>query len=90
MTYSLRRTRDGAGDEGQMSSLYTRKEDGTWDIKHNSRPEVGSIIQVGSAYARSYQQQDYWQTSGITEILEETETMVRFKTYNSEYIWEVF
>lgn len=88
--YSLRRTRDGAGDEGPMSIIMRRGESGEIEMKHNARPEVGYIIKVGSPYARSYQYQDYWQTTGITEILEETETIVKFKTYNSEYVWEVF
>ena len=55
---------------------------------------------VGSPYARSYSAQDWWQTTIITEILEErTEEggieYVRFrtgnfKTGNSEYEWRKF
>jgi hypothetical protein len=50
---------------------------------------------VGSPYARTYSRQDWWQTTPITEILEErieedgTE-YVRFKTGNSEYEWKKF
>jgi hypothetical protein len=54
------------------------------------RPKVGYGIAVGSPYARTYQAQDWWQTSIITEILEETETRVRFRTRNSIYVWEAF
>lgn len=100
MTYSLRRTRDGAGDSGPMSDLVIP----TYDVdtgkiigketKHNARPEVGGAMVVGSPYARSFSTQDWWQTTIITEILEERKTeegeYVRFKTGNSEYEWEYF
>jgi hypothetical protein len=100
MTYSLRRTRDGAGDSGPMSDAVTP----IWDdngklvdkiVEQNARPKVGAAMVVGSAYARTYSGQDWWQTTLITEILEErTEEdgteYVRFKTGNSEYEWKVF
>lgn len=97
MTYSLRRTRDGAGDSGQMSDVITP----IWDenhklidkiIENNARPKVGAAMMVGSGYARSYSAQDWWMTTPITEILEERRDedgteYVRFKTGNSEYEW---
>ena len=100
MPYSLRRTRDGAGDSGLMSDAVTP----IWDdngklvdkiIEHCARPQVGAVMVVGSPFARSYSAQDYWQTTPITEILEErTEDdgseYVRFKTGNSEYEWRHF
>lgn len=100
MPYSLRRTRDGAGDSGLMSDAVTP----IWDsngklvdkiIKHCARPQVGAVMVVGSPFARSYSAQDWWQTTPITEILEErTEDdgveYVRFKTGNSEYEWKHF
>ena len=49
-------------------------------------------MRVGSAMARSYSAQDWWQTSVITEILEDrinedgTE-YVRFTTGSSIYEW---
>jgi hypothetical protein len=64
-------------------------------IERNARPKVGAAIVVGSPYARTYSHQDWWQTTPITEILEErieedgTE-YVRFKTGNSEYEWKTF
>lgn len=88
MPYSLRRTRDGAGDSGPMSRSFVRLS-GKWEDV-GPRPTVGAIIQVGSAGSRTYSWQDYWQTTPITEILEEREDYVRFKTNNSEYIWERF
>ena len=91
MTYSLRRTRDGAGDSGPMSLILRKNPDsGEIEYKHGERPTVGWVMQVGSITARSYSAQDYWQTTYITEILEDKENYVRFKTGNSEYEWETF
>lgn len=99
MPYSLRRTRDGAGDSGQMSlaMIPTFEQDTgkVMDIEYidNARPQIGASMRVGSSYARSFSAQDWWQTTLITEILEEridedgTE-YVRFKTSNSEYEWK--
>ena len=87
--YNLRRESDGAGDSGSQSL-------GVWlegeEIKyaHNARPRVGIALQVGSLYARTYTEQDYWQTSLITDILEESENYVRFRTGNSVYEWRHF
>ena len=94
MAYSLRRTRDGAGDSGLMSmALWPAPESESGvTTEDNARPRVGVAMRVGSHYARSYSHQDWWQTTVITEILEErTEEdgteYVRFKTGNSEYEW---
>ena len=101
MTYSLRRTRDGAGDSGGMSlaqiPTYDQDTGKMVDIEyiHEARPQIGASMRVGSIAARSFTSQDWWQTTLITEILEErteedgTEN-VRFKTGNSEYEWKVF
>lgn len=87
MAYYLRRTTDGAGDSGPMSLLLRINPDnGKIEEKHG-RPEVGWSIRVGSITARSYSRQDWWQTTTITEILEEREDYIRFKTKNSEYEW---
>ena len=83
---SLVRTRDGAGDSGPMSEAWKRV-DGKFVVV-GYRPEVGAAIRVGSPYARSYQGQDYWTTTPVTEILEERPGYVRFKTGNSEYEWQ--
>jgi hypothetical protein len=63
----------------------------------NAEPRVGVSMRVGSIIARSYYAQDWWQTTFITEILEERTDpedpnflYVRFKTGNSEYEWERF
>lgn len=95
MTYSLRRTRDGAGDSGPMSTALFYDEGGNNVVtEDNAMPRVGVAMRVGSLYARSYSAQDWWQTTPITEILEERETedgeYVRFRTGNSEYEWKSF
>lgn len=87
MTYFLRRERDNAGDSGPMSMALWLEED-TVKHEHNSRPRVGVAMRVGSFAARSFTGQDWWQTTPITEILEESENRVRFKTGNSIYVWE--
>lgn len=97
MPYSVRRTRDGAGDSGQMSlAIHLNAGPGDEHVyEENGRPAVGAVMRVGSHYGRTYSAQDRWQTTPITEILEErTEDdgteCVRFKTGNSEYEWKNF
>lgn len=85
--YSLKRESDGAGDAGGMSMALWLDEQDEVQYQHNARPKVGVAMRVGSVYARTYQAQDWWQTSTITEILEDTETLVRFRTGNSVYEW---
>jgi hypothetical protein len=83
----LRRVSDGAGDEGGLSQAIAWNADLTFKEVVSRRPTVGCSMYVGSVTARSYQHQDYWLTTIVTEILEETEDYVRFKTENSEYEW---
>jgi hypothetical protein len=85
MRYSLRRLRDNAGDEGLMSQAINPK---TMLVESN-RPQVGCVMRVGSHFARSFQYQDYWTTTPVTEIINDTEEQVHFRTGNSEYIWKV-
>ena len=103
MPYSLRRTRDGAGDSGPMSDaffpVYDQDTAKVVEVttEHNSEPKIGASLRVGSPYGRTYAAQDWWQTTLITEILEERTDpedpnflYVRFKTGNSEYEWTRF
>jgi hypothetical protein len=95
MTYLLYRTRDHAGDTGNMSMAFFYDESGNNILSEdNAEPRVGVALRVGSSYGRSYSQQDWWQTTMITEILETQETpggkSIRFKTGNSEYEWRAF
>ena len=89
MKYSMYRT-DGCGDSGGASSAHWVDENGENQVEHSARPRVGVFMVVGSIYARSYQTQDYWQTTRITEILEESENYVKFKTTNSVYEWKCY
>ena len=98
MTYSLRRTRDDAGDSGNMSlAIHPNAGPGDEHVyEHGARPKVGVVMRVGSLAGRTFGHQDYWQTTVITEITDEwvdTEknaNCIRFKTGNSVYIWKHF
>ena len=49
------------------------------------KPIIGCSLLVGSMTARTYSNQDYWLTTEVTEIVQETENYVIFKTLNSVY-----
>lgn len=85
---TLKRTTDGAGDSGSMIKAIEWNEDGTFKAEKGNRPVIGCSLMVGSMTARSYSSQDYWLTTVVTEILEESEKYVKFKTTNSIYeLW---
>ena len=100
MPYSLYRDRDGRGDSGQMSMALVPSYDENGKVVdlqyvHDARPQIGYVMRVGSVYARSYSAQDWWQTTVITKILEDTiaedgSEYVKFKTGNSIYEWKKF
>lgn len=94
MPYSLVRERDGAGDSGNMSLAITPNPNGEHLYEHNSGPKVGAVMRVGSPYGRTYSAQDWWQTTPVTEIVEEwlegEVYCIRFKTGNSTYVWKHF
>ena len=48
-------------------------------------PIVGCSLLVGSVTARSYSNQDYWLTTPVTKIIEETNEHILFETENSKY-----
>ena len=99
----LIRISDGAGDSGAMSMLFKveRDGDGYWSVSRDEdglpitkdgEPEVGYVIRVGSLGARSYQSQDWWQTTPIVEIVNEDTVdgrrRIEFLTAsNSRYYW---
>jgi hypothetical protein len=90
MRYSLIREGDGAGDSGPMCQILDHES--YTPIPDETYPKVGCGVRVGSYMARSYASQDWWQTSPILEILEETVDrdgyrIVKFKTRSSVYIW---
>lgn len=81
--YSLRRVRDNAGMDGRYSSAIEWNEDGTFKSDKGVRPMLGCSHTVRMGI------HDYWLTTVVTEILEDTPDMVRFKTENSEYVWKI-
>jgi len=87
MRFSLRRLSDDAGDSGPMSVILDRES--YTPIEGEYRPRVGCGVRVGSIYSRTFANQDWWQTSPVTEILEETEDYVKFRTRSSIYEWKI-
>lgn len=92
MTYSLYRESDGAGDSGPWCRIARINPDTQKvEIDQLTRPKVGWNVTVGAIGGRTYDMQDYWMTTPITEILEEDENMVKFRTRsNSIYVWKIF
>ncbi len=86
--FKLNRVRDGVGDSGAMSRALW-DEAGEVKTEENARPRVGVQMIVGSHFARTMEAQDFWHTTTITEILEEKEDYVKFRTGNSTYEWKV-
>lgn len=90
MHYSLYKINDRTcGDSGPMScAIFTKDQE--VHVEHNSRPRVGVRMRVGANYARFMEAKDWWQTNEITEILEEDDTYVKFRTKsNSIYEWKI-
>lgn len=97
MYYTLKRVSDGAGDSGNMSDSYKTDPSLTPSqrVTHNAEPTIGEALMVGSSFTRSYQMQDWWCTTPVTEIISnlllkdnhDEYRQVRFKTQNSEYEW---
>ena len=83
MKYSLRRISDNEGCDGKRSnSVKINQPEAPNDIV-SIRPVVGCSMVVHDSFST------WWQTTEITEILENTPTAVKFKTLNSEYIWKI-
>ena len=83
--FSLRRTRDGAGDSGGMLNAITLPPK---KVKYESNVlEIGKACQCGSLFGRSYSGQDWWLTTPITHFLEvdEDKGYFKFETQNSTY-----
>ena len=91
--YSLYRDSDNVGDNGPMCQILDAES--YQPIPDVTYPRVGCGVRVGSIYSRSYSSQDWWQTSPVTEILQETIDdegywTVKFKTRSSTYTWKEF
>ena len=72
-------------DGGSRVEAIKYNDDGICEGTVDNKPIVGCSLLVGSVTARTYSRQDYWLTTEITEILEETDNYVIFKTKNSKY-----
>lgn len=91
--YSLYREDGLVGDNGPMCEILDAEN--YQPIPDVTYPRVGCGVRVGSPYGRSYSSQDWWQTSPVTEILQETiddegHRTMKFKTRSSTYIWKEF
>jgi hypothetical protein len=83
--YSLYDERE-RGDSGTMS-MAIWVEDGVENYRHDERPRLGVQMRVGSITSRTFDTQDWWQCTEVTEILRDEEDCVVFKTRNSTYTW---
>lgn len=72
-------------DGGARVDAIKYGDDDVFECIAGHEPIVGCNLLVGSISARSYGKQDYWLTTQITEIIEETDKHVLFKTLNSTY-----
>ena len=62
-----------------------RKEDGTIKEIHEDNPQIGFTLIISP-----YHPENTYQTKTITEIIENTRTLVHFKTIDSEYKLKYF
>ena len=84
----LKRLSDKKGDSGNCVQSIKWDNAGNFLEITGNKPTIGESMLVGSITARSYQDQDYWLTTEVTEILEEKENYFKFKTKNSIYeLW---
>ena len=77
---TLRRLSDNMGDSGARVEAIKWKKNGKADKIVAHKPVVGCSLLVGSVTARSFQTQDYWLTTEITEIVSENKERIVFKT----------
>jgi hypothetical protein len=83
----LKRITDGEGFVGSRSEAIKFNDKGLFEKIVSSKPTIGCSMLVGTVTASSYSSRDYWITTEVTEILEEKDEYIRFKTKNSEYEW---
>lgn len=79
MSYKLTRSRDNLQKQSKEIIYLEWKEDGSLKAKHEN-PQIGF-----SLWMSPFNQFYTWQTTVITEIIEQTQTTLHFKTENSEY-----
>jgi len=82
--WKLVRGRDGLTRQSEKILWLEFNENGTFKSKHDE-PAVGRSLLM-SPFSMFFA----WQTTEITEILEQTEDYVKFKTLNSTYeLWKL-
>lgn len=80
--------KDGSAEfkeQGARVDAIAWNEDRTFKEIVAHVPTIGCSLLVGSVTARTYSDQDYWLTTKVTEIVEESTVSVKFKTENSIY-----
>jgi len=83
---ALYRDRDG---EGYYGSRVESIDPITGEIKLVQGPVVGKMFLVGTIGAGMFTTRDWWRTNVVSEIIDETEEIVRFKTESgSTYTFE--
>lgn len=78
--WKLVRERDGLIKRSSDVKWLEFNEDGTFKSEHGHIPKKGRSL-IMSPFNQFFT----WQTTSITEILEENETYIKFKTENSNY-----
>lgn len=91
--YSLYREDGRVGDSGPMCEILDSESYKPIEGEHY--PRIGCGVRVGSYMARTYAGQDWWCTTPVTEIIEESVDAegyrsMKFKTRNSIYNWKEF
>ena len=82
--WKLVRERDGLTKQSKEVMWFEWNEDGTFKSKHDE-PAIGRSL-IMSPFNQSFT----WQTTTITEIVEERDDYVKFKTENSNYeLWKL-
>jgi len=80
----LVRERDGLTKQSVEVMWVEFKEDGTFKSKHDEPAVDRSLIMS------PFNQFFTWQTTTITEIVEQTDNYIKFKTQNSNYeLWKL-
>jgi len=82
--WKLVRERDGLTKQSAEVMWLEWNEEGRFKSKHD-KPAVGRSL-IMSPFTMSFT----WQTTTITEIVEEREDYIKFKTQNSNYeLWKL-
>jgi hypothetical protein len=77
--WKLVRERDGLPKQSKEVTWVEWNEDGSFKSKHD-KPSIGRSLLM-SPFNQFYS----WQTTIITEIVEQTDDYIKFKTQNSNY-----